>query len=374
MGLDTSRLDNTSGFYRVEDYYENLLINTEEFERTAEYMEYSNGTNNFTFDLLGSAIFSNGTVRLVIEQTGNEMVIDGGYTGELSVTKRYYIYDRAGIQDKGTFVKIYQKVTNAAGYSVTRNSTESGALAFDVANAFLTGNIFTQNYNWTNPFSWSWAVGGIAGANELIGLVNLNQSGTSNFYASNSSALGRIGIQLDETAIASGSSIEQTSVVFFAPTGGATAVSEFEDTRDRFMNPITITQFLPEVWYVDNQPSTNQTIYNRNETMLISGDATAGDPYNLTGFMNVTLDMGTPTASDDQTLILYDDGLHELLPDSKLCRGWRMGGQLFHLFKQLGIPQLYSVLIQCHQRPGCLGERLQRRGTYWKDCHGQCLC
>jgi hypothetical protein len=106
FGIDTGRLDNTSGFYRIEDYNENLLINTEDFERTAEYFEYSNGTNNFTFDLLGNVSFSNGPARLVIEQRGDEIVAGVGKTNELSLVKRYYIYERAGVQDKGTFVKI----------------------------------------------------------------------------------------------------------------------------------------------------------------------------------------------------------------------------------------------------------------------------
>jgi hypothetical protein len=311
LGIDTGRLDNTSGFYRIENYIEDVLINAGDFDRTAEYVEYSNGTNNFTFDLLGNASFINGNVRLVIEQRGDEIVAGVGKTNELSLTKKYYIYEKVGVQNKGTFIKIYQKVKNNAGYSVNRNSTQAGALAWDVANSFLTKNIFGQDYNSTNPFSWSWAEGGISGANEVLGLVNLVQNGTSNFYASNSPALGRIGIQLGETTINSGSSIEQTSLIFFAPTGGATAVSEFEDTRDRFTNPIAITQYLPEVWYVDNIPTTNETVYNKNETMLISGDATIGDPYNLTEYMNVTLDMGTVSSADDQTIILYDDGLHQ---------------------------------------------------------------
>ena len=71
-----------------------------------------------------------------------------------------------------------------------------------------------------------------------------------------------------------------------------------------------ISQFLPEYWYVVIDPQTNTTVYNRNETILITGNVSSGDPYNLTAYMNATLDMGTASPADDQTIILYDDGTH----------------------------------------------------------------
>ena len=68
--LDTNRLDNTSGLYRVEDKYENVVFDATSSERTAEYMEYFNGTQNTSFDLIGSADFVNGSRLQVGESFG----------------------------------------------------------------------------------------------------------------------------------------------------------------------------------------------------------------------------------------------------------------------------------------------------------------
>ncbi len=311
--IDTNRSENTSGIYRVytgEDY---LLDVPDNSNRTAEYLEYSNGSHNFSFDLIGNASFTNGSVRLIIEQIGDEIIFGNPSqkTNEGQINKRYYIYDRAGPQGQGTFIKIWQRFSNNADYSINRNSTFSGALAFDIKRTFDSGNVYSYETNTTNPYSWSRTTGGTTGAWETLGVINLNQTGTSNYFTNYTSELGRVGIQLSNTNIESGSFIEQTSVIYLAPTGGGLAISEFENIRDRFINPITITQYLPEVWYVDIDASTNETVYNRNETILIRGNISDGDPYNLTEYMNATLDMGTGDSGDDQTIILYDDGAHE---------------------------------------------------------------
>jgi len=312
ISIDTNRGENTSGLYYVEGI--NWIIYddaTNKDNRTAEYIEYSNGTNNFTFDLRNNATFINGTIRLIIEQRGNEIVFGNTSkkTNEGKIIKRYYIYNRAGDQQYGTFIKIWQKFSNNASYTISRNSTPAGALTLDTNRTFLSAILggMSQFSNATNPFSW--ALANSISANEIAGIINLNQSGTSNYFATNSADYGRIGIQLNNTTLNSGSSIEQSSIVYFG-SGGTSGNSEFENIRERFTTPIAITQYLPEVWYVKTEPSTNETIYNRNETILIMGNASAGDPYNLTKYMNATIDMGTGSAGDDQTIILYDDGSH----------------------------------------------------------------
>ncbi|MEM5778326.1 MAG: NEW3 domain-containing protein [Candidatus Aenigmatarchaeota archaeon] len=307
--IDTNRGENTSGLYHVEDIYENIVFSEINNDRTTEYLEYSNGTYNFSFNFTNTT-FKNGPIRLVIEQVGDEILFGNPEqkTNEGIIKKRYYIYDKVGSQQYGTFIKIWQKYINNASYSITRNSTPAGALAFDVNRTFNSGKIFSEDYNSTNPNSWARASGGVYTANELVGLINLNQTGTSNYFAISSS--GRVGIQLNSVTINSGSYIEETALVYFAGTGGAAAVTEFESIRDRFVNPIEITQYLPEIWYVVNEPKTNATVYNRNETVLIIGNLTEGDPYNLTKYMNATLDMGTASESDDVTIALYDDGNH----------------------------------------------------------------
>jgi len=311
MYIDTVRGENTSGLYHVrngEEEGEYEIFSEISNGRTTEYLEYSNGTHNFSFDLRNNATFINGTVRLIIEQRGNETIFNSTQkTNEGEITKRYYIYNIAGPQNKGTFIKIWQKFKNNASYSIQRNSTPAGALAFDLNRTFASGPIVFQGSNNTNPYSWVMA--NSLSANEIVGIINLNQTGTTNYFATNASSFGRIGIQLNNTTINSGSTIEQSSLVYFG-LGGTEAVAEFESIRDRTQTPLQATQYLPEVWHVDAIPSTNETIYNRNETVLIVGNISTGDYYNLTEYMNATIDMGTVSTGDDQIIILYDDGSH----------------------------------------------------------------
>ena len=311
--IDTNRIQNTSGLYRVGDIYDNFIIVAGINERTVEYNEYYNNTHNVSFDLIGNASFANNSIRITIEQVGGEIIFGnpGQQTNEASIKKRYYIYNRIGPEEYGSFIKIEQTVTNSAGYQIQRNSTASGALAFDLERALNSpGGIEEQDADPVNPYSWAWG-SGIGG--EMVGLLNLEQNGTSNYYASNNSftPYGRIGIQLDTTNIPSGSSIRQLSLIYFSGTGGSFATTEFSDIKDRFETPITVYQHLPETWYVIIEPATNSSIYNRNETVLIIGNVSDGDPYNLTQYMNATFDMGTGDTGDDQTIFLYDDGLHE---------------------------------------------------------------
>ncbi len=310
--IDTNRIENTSGLYRVEDIYDNVIIFAGTSERTAEYIEYSNGTHNVSFDLINNASFvNNNSIRITVEQIGDEIVFGNAsqQTNEGTATKRYYIYNRIGPEEYGSFIKIEQTVTNGAGSSIQRNSTPSGALAFDLERALNSGSIDSQDVDTINPYSWAWG-SGIGG--EMVGLLNFEQNGTSNYYALNNSftSYGRIGIQLDTETITAGSSIKQVSLVYFSGTGGSFATTEFLDIKNRFETPITIYQHLPETWYVTIAPATNTSIYNRNETVLITGNVSDGDPYNLTEYMNATFDMGTIDTGDDQIIFLYDDGSH----------------------------------------------------------------
>ena len=72
--IDTNRGDNTSGLYRVQDLYENTVFNVIGSERTTEYAEYFNGTNNLSFDLINEGTFTNGSLRTTIEQMGDEIL------------------------------------------------------------------------------------------------------------------------------------------------------------------------------------------------------------------------------------------------------------------------------------------------------------
>jgi uncharacterized membrane protein len=305
--IDTNRGENTSGIYHVQDLGGTVVITASPSDRTAEYLHYFNGTTNLTFDLRNNASFFAGPVRLIIKQVGGEVVFGNPEqkTNEGRIIKKYYIYNKAGPQQYGTFIKISQAFKNTASYEIERSSTPAGALALDLDRTLSSGYIYTLESNPYDPYSWVWGSGY---GGEMVGLINLEENGTQNYFATNSSSYGRIGIQLNQTTIPSNSQIKQTSLIYFAATPGGS--DEFLAIKNRFSNPINITQSLPERWYVAISPSTNATIYNRNETVLVKGNVSLDDPYNLTKYMNATFDMGTSSPSDDQTIILYDDGTH----------------------------------------------------------------
>lgn len=306
--IDTNRKENTSGLYRVsETVYENTMLNAAEGNRTAEYLEYSNGTANLSFNLIGNYSFSpNPVIRLTVTQIGDEILFGnpGQKTNESRVVKKYYIYDIGTINETGvsTFIKIEQQLINTANHTIQRNSALAGAPAFDVQRT-LNANDYTSNT--TDPYSWAKATrdGGIG----TLGIISVNESGTSNFSAVTESGVGRIGINLSTTDIQENSSISQTSVVFFGPSSGF-ANDQFILIRKGFSNPLNITEYEPERRYVEIIPFIEPAIYNRNETVLIRVNLSSGDPYNLTRSVNATLNMGTADESDDQTLQLYDDG------------------------------------------------------------------
>lgn len=304
--FSTTKGENTSGFYYAEKPQLYAGIDLTESDKTLEYLQYSNGTDNLMFDLRNKADFlSTGPIRIIIEQVGNESVWNNpdAITEKGKITKRYIFYKN------NPWIKVIQNFTNTDTSNITRNSTEAGALAFDMSRAWSSG------YKWgsdeenqtSSDNTWLWASSAPT-SNGIIGVINVNQTGTTNFWLTNSSTLGRIGIQLNSTNINAGGSITQTAAFYFNGTWYPNAV---EDLKNRLANPVIINQSLPERWYVEITPTTNTTIYNRNETVLVKGNVTSGDPYNITRYMNATFDNGTASLTDDQTIILYDDGTNE---------------------------------------------------------------
>jgi uncharacterized membrane protein len=300
---DTIRGENTSGLYSVRRISSGnpIWIVPGSDERTIEYMQYSNGTHNFSFNLRNNATLKySGAIRMVVEQKGNETIWNSTDITEGYVTKRYIFYDKL------QWIKIETVFKNLGGNSITRNSAFASALTIDAKRAFDYGTGWQSNFgNITQP---GWWYASDYDSNHHSGIIHTNQTGTSNFWVSNSSSKDKIGIQLNSTSINSGSSISATVVIHFNDTFGVP--NQVSDLRDRIGSPIDISQFLPERWYVINSPLTNATIHNRNESILITGNISANDPYNLTKYMNATLDMGTSSPADDQTIILYDDGTH----------------------------------------------------------------
>lgn len=303
--IDTNRGENTSGIYRIigiESGFDVFSYDAfpDKNERTFEYTMFSNTTHNLTFNFTDNiSVKYNGTARLVLEQIGDEVIWNTGtLTNQGFGIKRYTFYRDSD------WIKIEVNYTNTGASSVTRDSSHVGPLTFEAANA-LRWDWQSGFGNTTNP-GWWWAADVLA--NTHLGIIHYDSAGTSNFYVPDSTGTGHIGIRLNSTTVNSGESIAvYTAWHFNATEGDDNLVS---DLRERLGTPANQTLYKPEFWYANPILSTNATIYNRNESVLIISNISTTDPYNLTYYTNATIDMGTPSTADDLTLVLYDDGTH----------------------------------------------------------------
>ncbi|MBU4245461.1 MAG: hypothetical protein KKE71_00275, partial [Nanoarchaeota archaeon] len=295
--IDTMRNENTSGLYDAKGNSATIFTQATS-NRTIEYIQYSNGTNNFSFDFRNNATFISGPIMLRLEQAGNEMLWNNpdAITGAGWMKKTYVFYENT------KWLKIIQNFTNIGGSSITRNSTNGGALS---VNELIDNSLLPPFGNESNPMSRYGASDGSRG----VGIINVNSSSNANYSAVYDAALDRIGINLNSTTLAPQESIIQTTVMQFDDV-------QYSDDqnllplRNQLLYPPIITQDNPQYITFMLESKTNYTIHNRNESVLITGNTTF-DPYNISSSMNATLDMGTADSADDITIVLYDDGSAE---------------------------------------------------------------
>ncbi|NOQ37847.1 hypothetical protein GQ472_03070 [archaeon] len=294
LKIDTLRGENTSGIYDI--WETNIIVITPSTDsKTKEYTQFSNGTDDFSFDFRNNASFSAGPVKLVVEQIGNETLWNNpdSLTGFGLMKKRYIFYENS------SWIKIEQNFTNIGASSVTRNSTSAGAFSFNELSIYGGPTIFG---NMTNPFSW---YGMAYPAASGVGLININYSSNANFYAKNDTILDRIGIHLDPVVIAPNESVTNTVIMQFDGVNYNQVI--LKSLRDQMFYPPIITLDNNEFIPISITSQTNYTIYNLNDSVLIFSNITS-NLYNITTYMDATIDMGTPVTSDDETIILYDDG------------------------------------------------------------------
>lgn len=309
--IDTNRSQNTSGLFKI-----NSIITVPTTQRTAEYAEYFGDGSNLTFDLRGNATFTSGPLRMTLTQTGPE--IEWGntsnQTGEATITKKYYFYNHTGLQQYGGWIFISQELENTAGYDIDRRSTQAGAVAVDIERSFFGQAVSSITRNATEP-SYSYAIGDLG---EFAGIYNYNKTTTAGYSASNTS-VSRIGINLTNSTIQSGSSIFTRSLAYFGSSGGSSS-TEFLDVVNRFKTPTTVTFYPAEYLSVPGLASIDHTAYNKNETIILNINTSFDyDPYGLVESVNATFDMGTSGTGDDITIELFDDGSHsDTLPGDEL--------------------------------------------------------
>jgi uncharacterized membrane protein len=291
--IDTSRGENTSGIYRVYSIPDDSewFFSAGATEATIEYTQLTNGSQNFSFDLRNNASFTSGPVRIRLRQSGQEMIWGqpSSKTNQTAVVKEYFFYPNS------TFLRVRHNITNT-GTSALNRSSNVGISGFNVSKAYES--TYKVAGNESNPGSW--IRGTYTGGGPLTGFIHLNQSHDV-FYATNITSPQRIGIKMNSTTLESNASIYNAYAMVFGDTVKTPAI--MEDTKDILLNEVNLTQHPPERHVIDTYALADHTVYNRNETILITGNITF-DPWNLTRYMNATLDMGTPSGADDQTIAL----------------------------------------------------------------------
>lgn len=314
--FDTERGENTSGLWQVQyrDQDETNLFNPSgSSDKTREFTIISDGNYNYTFDLRGNATIIEGPVRITVRQEGYEAYWNDpdNKTNLTKIVKEYYFYfnNTDSDSDNTTFVIVRQNITNVNDSNVFREAV-SGFPGMDVTGAYGATYKVASNLS-VDPGSWvrgTYSLGG-----QMTGIINVNETGTSNFIAGNDSGADRIGIDLTNTTIQPGESLIDVAAIVFGDTISTPDI--ITDVRDRLVNPLNITLYAPEGWWIEIEPKMyasndlNVTIFNRNESSLVVVNITY-DPFNFTAYANATFNNGTVDTSDDITVILYDDGTH----------------------------------------------------------------
>ena len=298
LTVDSYRIDGTSGLYfarRIDSG--KTIFNTPDTERTTEYMQYNNGATLYGFDFDGNATLTfDSEVKMVISQAGSEVLWGTKtLTNFGNMEKKYTIY--AGTP----WIKVEQIYENINTTSVTRSSSGINALAIDAQRAFGLENLIGPSidpYSWKSATKTSTALG--------VGIINIEESGTTNYFAQGSIPAGKIGIQLGSADIDAGSKISQEAVIYFNDEDNHTKV---QDLQYQFVTPVNFTKSQSERFDVDVNLTLDYSIYNLNGIIMFNADVFL-DNKGIVKNTNVTLDMGTVSVLDDQTIKLFDDGLH----------------------------------------------------------------
>ncbi|MFH1364938.1 MAG: hypothetical protein ABIH52_04795, partial [Candidatus Aenigmatarchaeota archaeon] len=300
--VDSARGDNTSGLYKARGTTEITLFSLGTGVRTAEYIELHNGSENLTFDLRNNiTVLYNDSIRIKIKQEGYEFVIgNADMTTNLTKIEKIYTF-----YANSSWIKIEQNITNINNSDIKRNSTGTGALAFDAARAY--GASYSDDfifYNHTQPGSWSMA---FAAFGSSVGVIHMNSTITE-YSALNSSVLSRVGINLNSTTIPANESIYELAVMIFNSTDSIQ--NDMEPLKLRLLDPVIIIEYTPEEWALTVEPETDYTIYNRGEVVLVTSNANASyDVNDIVIYVNTTIDMGTLGTGDDQTLEMNDNAV-----------------------------------------------------------------
>jgi uncharacterized membrane protein len=306
--IDTLRNQNTSGIYSILGWnsilesYTNLITPSGVNDKTREYIQLTNGSSNLTYDLRYNGTLIAGPVRITFRQEGDEAywnTVDLK-TGKTHLLKEYVFY----YNQSHSWIRT--NISNTDSAQVYRNSTPAGAIMYESGSA-----TFFIESNSTEP-SLVMGTGGLSQGG--VGFINFNQTGTDNFNASSDAGMKRVGINLKNTTIPVNSVITHSAAMILHITNNT--IDFWEEYKKGIVDSVKVVIGESERFVVRVSTATNfnnvtwpVTIVNRNESLLITANITF-DPWKLNSTVNVTVDNGTATTSDDTNVTLYDDGTH----------------------------------------------------------------
>jgi hypothetical protein len=278
--VHTNRINKTSGMI-FAGFHDGTPIFDVSGGETVENIKYETIEDGAVgFDLVNNFEIENaGPVRITIKQVGDEIELTSGSTnptGRANMTKRYTFYRN------NTWLKINQTYTASLGVNW---NPYSGAPLIDISRTAIFSGGASYGKDDSVPMNWSSAATSGMG----IGLINLRQSGSGvnpgykAGYLSSQDLLYMSATGSPEFTI--GDSMSQITAVQFHKSSDEVPV---EELRDRFLYDINTAQTQAEERIVALDPNTTHAVYNRNETILISGNISS-DNYNLSSTANATL-------------------------------------------------------------------------------------
>ncbi len=299
--IDSARGENAAGIYYAERLDSSKVIfNVGVTERPGEYLRFYNGSDYFGVDLDGDAFLDfNGSVKKVVLQSGDEVLWGTTSSSGNKIFRKYTMYDGS------PWIYMEHVFSNGQNVSVSRRSDGVGVPSFDVERVFGIDNLIGPGGAGADPFSWK-SVTKSAGAFG-VGVINIEENGTTNYFTQGSVFSGVIGIQLGSTIIDPGENISNKIAVYFNNDSSHDGVSGL---KDRLEHQVVLNVGNSEEYVVISNLSTEFSIYNLNESVLVNLEI-LNDSHNLANRVNVSFDMGTISTADDFVLELLDDGISD---------------------------------------------------------------
>jgi uncharacterized membrane protein len=252
-----------------------------------EYIRYNDSTKYLGYNFTNNFVVENiGPVRITIKQQGDEVewgVDPINPTNGGNMTKKYTFYR------DNQWLKIKQEFTSSIAQK--RYSDGREALFFDIASSAIThGDVDVDDSDKTDPFGHI-SIYDTSGKDLGLGIININETtpvaGAADYSVTGYDGLnGRLGLTLAGTVdIPAGASISETAVVYF---NNETSHDPVTNLKNRFENETEVAVGSKAERTVSLVPNTTFEVYNRNETILITGNITSDD-YNLSYSANATL-------------------------------------------------------------------------------------